>query len=253
MPNKMVKLDSSQLAAMYQEVRSSSGALGYICQLAKDNALTAEYATQALFVSQACLGDLSQLLGVPTGSATEKALHSRRLDAADARIRELEALLARGASAAAMGAALGQFARKLTAWWDAQGFGHLKEVSFSDQGACKVTLSGYLTHKNQFSGLPDSASSQAHRMGWFEELQRQGYLFEALDIRGGEKAVDCDSNRALLTQLVQRTFPSASILGFRSERHYSTGRQCIAEVLVSITDLSDIEQLDFPAGANEGG
>lgn len=203
--------------------------------------LTRETARNVMGVTESKLRDLGQLLGVDTEAAQHIEARHAEIRRANLRIRELEGALGQAMPPEAIQPTLKQLADKLDAWWDREGFGHIRETHFGAWNA-KVEFScRFIGSKPYVPGAEGKPHAERKAL-WLADLQRRGFVLNDDD---GKGVTDCEASRHALRVLFEQRFPAGghTIAEFISSE--VRGQSTLSGVKVYLRKLPQI--LDLPA------
>ncbi|KWU26416.1 hypothetical protein [Burkholderia cenocepacia] len=239
-----ITLAPDNLAVALRKIREIQQSLGTIANIIKDGSpLNADLGANVLKVTEFYLGDLGKALGIETDDEAARKLRNANLRAANLKIHELEAQLGDSASPELTQLNLRALAKRLEAWWELEGFGHVSNIAFEPHG-CKVTFSCHL-----FGGFPlvDSktpVSDKEREHLWHASLQERGFV---LTEEGREVSLlDCDASRQALCDLLRSRLPSARVFRMENMHKQNAGDFILRSVEVYIQKISDLLQLPVP-------
>lgn len=240
----LIALNEDQRAVAMRHIKGLHSALQMIYQgIEGVKPLTEDLAENCLKVSEFDLRDLCKALGIETNGVAEMDARNAQLREANARIRDLEAQIGKSQSPEQVQMAIKTLARRLKAWWDIEGFGHVGELKFDGHGidakfSCTLFGNFHLT----CSQTP--VSDKDRRARWHASLTERGFVLCLLEGERDPELKDCDQNRQALIALFTQHMPSAQVIGFRSVGH--KGQFVLRDFEVYIRDYADIQALAVP-------
>ncbi|MEX3984009.1 hypothetical protein AB4Y45_34030 [Paraburkholderia sp. EG287A] len=239
-----LKLSLDKNAVALRQLQSVSGAVSTIFSIIKDGtAIERELATNCLKVAEFELSHLGKTLGIETDSAKEREQRYADLRAANARVRELEALLGSTQPPEATQAALKNLADQLNGWWDLEGFGHISDIAFGQYG-CTVNFSCNLFGTFRLVDSDTPVSDKDRKKRWYESLQERGFVL--VDDDREWSVCDCDASRKVLQDLIVGRMPSAKILKFENQYRTRASGFILRGAEVFISKIEEIRTLPVP-------
>lgn len=233
-----VVLSADENAVFLREIKEMANGLGYLAEMARSgNPIDANLTHSILYIAESGLVKLSKITGVEIDSLATREVRYAELRRANTRIHELERLLAQGTSAEQARMAIREMLDRLSAWWRADGLGHVSDAHLSVWGGVEVTLSCSLFGNFRLTGSDTPVSDKSRYQTWMDSLTEQGFVI-LTESRNRANLPDCEQNRKALISLIQNTIPSAEIRSF-SNQHVSGGL-VLRDVKVSIDNLEDI-------------
>lgn len=211
------------------------------------NSLTEEMKETLPRLAEQHLDDIKKTIGVSAGELDRLKEMTRSLNKArEERMKELEGMVENQNSILIVKQQLQSIGEKITKWWNKEGFGYVKEITFSPGGHIIVKF-GFML-RNLSLRYSDTPNSDRKKMGdKIKNFIDEGYIFAKGEDTSEKDLIDCDANRLLLTRLVKSIFPSAEINSWENLRYMEKGPDSDKHFLrlftVYINDYEDIEKM----------
>lgn len=236
-----VELNADQRAVLAKDLSDQMFGFKHIIDLLKaGKPVQRGLLRSVLYMAEARIVDACKVSGIQLDSATEQEQRYARVRALNERVRELEAQLGQAATPEQTAAHLKVCAENLNKWWRADGFGHVRDVTFTDWGHMKAELSCHLFGDFSLTMSKTPVSDKERRAQWLQDLKDRGFVL-VQDDRDLE-LLDCDQNRKTITELVMRAIPSARVVS--TENIWKRGGQMLLRsVSIFIDELGDVHTL----------
>ena len=250
MQENLVVLNADQKAVLKRTIVELVSGLTYLQDLAARDELPAEGGRNILYVAEAAFADIGKLTGIEVDSAAARDARYAALRSANERVSDLERKLGERVGAAAVSAALANLADKVQLWWGTHGFGLVRNLDFTSDGACRIEFSTRLYGAEPPARSATPVSGAERREAWLAGLRARGYELGEGAGSDGPVLVDSAVNRALLDELLRQHLPSAKLTGVGTARCSGLRDATLRSLHVTVHALEDIERLDQPdAGA----
>lgn len=237
------RLSADELAVCKKALTDSMLGLRTLYEnLEKSEEVDLGLAHTVLAVGEYRSSDLCKTLGIDMDSVQEREQRVAKLRAANGRVHELEQLLGQAGSPEACSLFVKELNRKLSHWWDTQGFGYVRKFALNEWGSLSVQFSCNLyLGSRMFSSTPVS-DKKDHEI-WLETLSENGYVVVPSK-RGHDPALlDCDQNRKKLLALFAQ-FDNAVVTSM--ENHYGKDEPSLRSCTVLFRDLGELAELPAP-------
>lgn len=188
--------------------------------------------------------DLCKTLGVETDSTREQERRYRELREANMRAHELEKQLGASQGPDITQACIKMMTERLQAWWRAEGFGHVSDISFGAY-SCKVEFSCNLFGDFRLVDSDTPVSDKENERLWHESLRTRGFEL----VKEGRRdwaVLDSDGTRAALFSLLTSRLPSVRIHEVKGVRAHNSDKFSLRSVTVFVTKIADFLQLPAP-------
>lgn len=238
--------DADGLAVLQRDLKEDLFATSHLLEsLKKEGKVDRQLAYSILYMKEARLAEFCKQLGVELDSAQERENRYADLRAANAKVHRLERELGQTGSAKQTAAHLKVMSDKLNYWWDREGFGHIRDISFTQYGGLSASFSCHLFGERALIGSRKPVSDEADHEEWLQELRERGY--ELVAVRGDREPslLDCDRNRQLLKDLFGKTFPKATISKTGNQYSHASagGAALLRDVEVYFHKLEEVDAL----------
>jgi len=239
-----IKLSDDQKAVVVRRVQDICSAAIHLRDLVKKDDLYPDMQEVIPHNIEYCLSDLCKAVGYD--SDTEDKIEKRHEDLrkANMKIHELEKQMGEQADVHIVPRVLKYLHDKVCEFWKTDGFGHVSECDFTQNGMCKIKLSGMLFPDMGLvihSDTPETDKITSAQ--WIQNLIDRGFELtkESESSRRPEFVVDNEKNRDLISSTITRRFPSSKILGYTNSLIFQrTDIYSISDIEVLIYELSDI-------------
>lgn len=243
--DKTVTLSEDNHAVVTRELREDLFATKHLLDMAASGkAIDLQLAYSILYVKEARVAQVAQALGIEMDSNAAREERYAKVRALNAQVRELEAQLGATGTPKQTAAKLKHLSDKVNWWWDVNGFGHISKITFGSWGYTELDLSCHLFGTRGLSSMSDTpVSDKSSYEQWVDSLRERGFeLIEDKQESREAMLADTDKNRALLHNLIAKTFPSGRLL---STENYITrkGLHYLRGIKVFIDELEDLEAL----------
>lgn len=240
-----VVLTEDASAVARRELQQLSSGIRYLHDmLLPGMPVNRDFIYNVLYVAEARLTQMGQITGVETDGANAIADRMKALQTANARIRELEAELGKGASPAHAEQSIKYLCEKLAAWWRKDGLGFMRDATFNQYGNLRVTFSCTLFGSNNSMLSETPVTDKERHSQWLNSLELLGFeLMDGHTARGHHLTLS-DKNRVALMAMIQRSLPSATLHSINS--HHSKNGLRIQDITVYIENLNDVLALPDP-------
>ncbi|GEM_PF-3127069 len=247
-PLQLTPAEIAKLKNLARKTAEGLGGLLWHLEQAEEGSgefMTRQVARGVMNTTETRLVKLGQLLGVDTEAAQRIEERAANLRYANGRIRELEAQLGQVMPAEGLQLRLRALNEKLDDWWDCEGLGYIRELSFGGYGAAAEFGLRFTGCKPYVTDAEDKTPAERRDL-WLADLQRRGFVLNDDD---GKGVTDCPASREAVRALFEQRFPDGHrITHFISSE--ARGRSTLTGVAVRLTRLQQILDLpELPPGA----
>jgi hypothetical protein len=238
-----LSLTADQRAVAKREAAQAASAMSYVKSLLEGAGAPSRDAIHSgLYVVESTLMHLCKATGIELETAAEREARYAEIRARNERIRELEGLLGGDMTAEGLSAGLKHYGKLLEDWWDARGFGYIREIEFGKWGGCKLALSCKPQCDTYTSSNTPESDREAKRL-WIEGLVGHGYSLIPEDERGTHYDLeDTPRGRELLMALIAEDLPSATVSELKT-CVTRKGKFTLDTLGLYVHDLGDIQNL----------
>jgi hypothetical protein len=123
-------------------------------------------------------------------------------------------------------------------WWDVEGFGYIREMSIQRYGQIALDLS-FTIHEHNFRMYDNPVTKKREEIDHLQYLRDKGFVL--VDDEGSYSLADCESNRAIVKDMILQRFPSARFYKWESHCASKPGDQdYIWSLKVFIPNMLDV-------------
>jgi hypothetical protein len=243
-----VALSADNQAVLMRELKEEIQALHMLHgMVGKGDALQRELFRNVFYVSESRLANMCKLTGVELDTVAERKARSADILAVNTRNRDLERQLGLTGTPEQTAAHLKVLAAKLSKWWRCDGFGHVREVSFSQNGQVKAELSCHLFGDFPVLNSATPVSDKERKAQWLTSLTERGFILHEEKGEHEPGIVDCDSSRKALLETITKAMPSAKV--WSTENHCGrSGTMTLKSVHIWVSNLADLNELKPTSG-----
>jgi len=234
-------LNADQVAEVKKAVRKLQEHLAMVTWYLDHEGISQPVAKMILGVIESETADLGKKLSVDTLADERIEKRHAEIRAANMRIHELEAMIGQAQTPESIQPALQVMSKQVNAWWDLEGFGHVREMSFGEY-SLKVDFSCHFTGSKPIIEAEGQLTHKERRKIWLGMLEQRG--FELLNTDGENYLRDCPASRDTLRALFAQRFGRHQISEFKS--HECKAGSKLVGVTVYIYDLAPIMALPIP-------
>lgn len=249
-PDDNVTLDADTRAVLMRELAEQLSAWSMLHgMLKREEVLPRELTRNVLYASESRLVQVCKLTGVELDTVAERENRFAKIRAANERVRALEEQLGKSGTPQQTSAHLQMLARKLSAWWARDGFGYVRDISFTQYGQVTAELSCNLFGDFLLMHSDTPVTDKERKRQWHETLRQRGFVLQTEKGEHNPDIVDCDATRQALLRTISRALPSATISS-TTNHHSRSGAMVLRSVQLHIEKLDDLEQLNAPAAGD---
>lgn len=232
-----ISLTADQDAVLRRTVRLIQQNLGSLI-IKQGDELIRGVAQASLRITESNISELGKLLGACTEAEQEINRRHGELRAANIRIHELEAMMGQALDPAVIQMGLKSLDEQLNGWWNLEGFGLVREISFGSYN-CKVNFSCSLFGDFHLTDSPTPLTDKEQKALWRQSLVDRGFVL--FEYSGDMHLMDCEKTRATLYALFQNRLPGSRISRFIS--HENKAGSSLDAIEVSINKIEQIKNL----------
>jgi hypothetical protein len=248
----LITLSPDSREVVTKQLREGISALATVLDILKgSDTLSAGITRTVLRVTEYALSDVAKTTGIETQTRADIEQRHADVRRLNMRVRELESQIGAGASPEILKHGLTAASAKLKAWWRAEGFGHTAELSFTDYGKIKATLSCHLFGRHIYSMSKTPLSDREKHERWISSLEERGFTLHFPEGRGDPEIEDCDRSRQGIARLLRSRLPSCDIAQTRNHKGYQTEKLSLKDVEIYIHDLADVFALPTPPNEDD--
>lgn len=238
-PESDILLNPDKTELAIKSIRSIRGCILTVAEaISRGTALSSTLAFNTMFIAEHDLADLCSVMGIETDGRARVEHRNQELRDAYARIAELEQQVGATVTPEAAQLHLANLKAQLNAWWKLEGFGFVSKLEFDGHG-CSVSLSCMMSGR-RFSSKTPVTDKQKDEL-WTDSLRNAGYVLEQEGTQF--QVVDCEATRKVLTDLLRKRLPSATVTQFNNRGNFRTNNIILHNVDIYLTDISDLATL----------
>lgn len=242
-PDETIRLSPDQKGVLMNLIKEEVQGLSMLHSLVdKSEVLNRELFRNVFSLNEARLVDMCKMTCVELETVAERDNRFARIRAVNLRNHELEKLLGMTGTPKHTATHLKELAKNLKNWWQCDGFGHVREMSFTEHGLVKAQLSCTLFGDFPVSNSATPVSDAAAKPVWLAALAARGFVLKEQPHERMPVLVDCDNSRKALIETIFRAMPSAKI--WKTENHCQRdGTITLESVHIDVFDLADLQSL----------
>lgn len=211
----------------------------------KDDSIEArECVDNILGIAEYALADLSKTVGYDGRLKQEEESRHAGIRLANAKVRELEGLLAEGKEITGTGVLIDRVEKSVRAWWGSYGFSQPCQFHHGSYGV-KFELRPSIELREDFEYVDDPVTRKNKKQMMLSLHESKGLTFLKPKYSGDGtfEAIDTPAGRTYLLELIAETFPGVSFHIVKS-RAQDGGAFSIeqVEVFVRYIKLGDLEK-----------
>lgn len=176
--------------------------------------------------------DMLDVLGYETILKKENEERYKEIKSINTENRELRRQLGEKVSNEDMREKLKNLSKITKDWWRKEGFGHISEISYSENGYVKLKLSGHIFDDYDYDEATGTKKS--------DYLISKGFEV-SVESRSGGSVIDNDNNKKLLEQLLLSKYPSSDIVSITNWKSRNSDNYDLRDIEVMIYNLEDIK------------
>lgn len=252
---KSLSVSADQLALAQKELGNMAMAVSALRESFKPGTTQVENSEVVVYLGalHRCSDDLAKRLGTSIREVNEVDRLTASLRKANLEIHRIESLAGAAVSPSTVQLGITNLANLMRAWWRKEGFGHISNLSFGENGSLEAELS-FQPSVGMLDMLGEEpVTGRLRAAEHLVSLQNRGYvLYHAADRHA--QVLDCDRTRKAAEANIMERFPSAYIWNMSSrlitgksriENESLPGaRQALTSVTIRIRKLEDVKALE---------
>lgn len=249
MKNTNIMLNEDQKTVVNREIKLAQNTLATLLHWVNKGSLSEDMKETLPILVDTYMGTVKEAIGF-TGeeSDQEKEMTESIGHYYQGKIKALEKALEEQQSIASISGNVSLLFKKISKWWNVEGFHYVREKSITHSGSATFEL-GFMLNSmtSMFSKTP--VSDKQGLQTKVQYLTEKGFEFAPKMPGSNLDLIDNDNNRNLLHDMIKQAFPSARAYSFNNQmlRANDEKDDCfiIRGVEVTIHDLSDVENLQI--------
>ena len=239
-----VKLKNDNKEIVNKEIKSIYSKLSFLNELVNNDKLTDNMIEVLCGRIEMSLADLSTAIGYD--GDTSKKVEERFKESKELRniISDLEKKLESKDIVDKIPSQLSNLTDTLKEWWKLEGFNYVHNITYSSYGIVDVDFGfNFENFATIYSSNP-SLEKEKHEK-WIKSLEDKGYLLLKNENGKVMGLLDCDTNRNLLLDILNKRFPTFVLNKIETNLNYTLRNKLeFKSISISIKDLSEIKKLE---------